>query len=201
MIINLAARLKVATLQEDKSAFDIDRLQTYTGRLKATYAGRLCSEYNRLVEGLAQRGNLPNNDTWLENPILPDDILMEAVPGNIRRAKHFLSVLRRLVQLRSHALASPSRLIVNTHAGCLSGLETITHRLHTLSLRKLKFTCLILLKCNLHQVFKCFFFGFPPRQEVSTNHYLAQGFADNDISRVEQMKLATIRRTMNYATD
>ena len=39
-----------------------------------------------------------DNDTWLGNPILPDDILKEAVPGNIRRAEHFLSVLRRLVQ-------------------------------------------------------------------------------------------------------
>lgn len=29
---------------------------------------------------------------------MPDDILKEAVPGNIRRAEHFLSVLRRLVQ-------------------------------------------------------------------------------------------------------
>lgn len=38
------------------------------------------------------------SDTWLSNPALPDDILKEAVPGNIRRAEHFLSVLRRLVQ-------------------------------------------------------------------------------------------------------
>lgn len=29
------------------------------GRLKATDANRLRSEYNRLVDGLAQRGNLP----------------------------------------------------------------------------------------------------------------------------------------------
>ncbi|KAK8965581.1 DNA repair helicase UVH6 [Platanthera guangdongensis] len=65
-------------------------------RFKATDAGRLREEYNRLVEGLAQRGNLPN--IWLSNPALPDDILKEAVPGNIRRAEHFLSVLKRLVQ-------------------------------------------------------------------------------------------------------
>lgn len=38
------------------------------------------------------------SDAWLANPILPNDILKEAVPGNIRRAEHFLSVLRRLVQ-------------------------------------------------------------------------------------------------------
>lgn len=29
------------------------------GRFKATDAGRLRAEYNRLVDGLAQRGNLP----------------------------------------------------------------------------------------------------------------------------------------------
>lgn len=68
------------------------------GRFKATDAGRLRQEYNRLVEGLAQGGNLPITDAWLQNPALPDDILKEAVPGNIRKADHFLHVLRRLVQ-------------------------------------------------------------------------------------------------------
>ncbi|GJM94578.1 hypothetical protein PR202_ga11235 [Eleusine coracana subsp. coracana] len=65
---------------------------------KATDANRLRAEYNRLVDGLAQRGNLPISDAWLANPALPDDILKEAVPGNIRRAEHFLAVLRRLVR-------------------------------------------------------------------------------------------------------
>jgi DNA repair helicase Rad3 len=37
-------------------------------------------------------------DTWLANPALPDDILRESVPGNIRRAEHFVSFLKRLVQ-------------------------------------------------------------------------------------------------------
>ncbi|XP_058072574.1 general transcription and DNA repair factor IIH helicase subunit XPD isoform X1 [Magnolia sinica] len=83
--------LEGATRNLNKMAQEIDRF-------KATDAGRLRAEYNRLVEGLAQRGNLPLTDTWLANPALPDDILKEAVPGNIRRAEHFLSVLRRLVQ-------------------------------------------------------------------------------------------------------
>ncbi|KAF8401662.1 hypothetical protein HHK36_012608 [Tetracentron sinense] len=83
--------LEGATRNLNKMGQEIDRF-------KATDAGRLRAEYNRLVEGLAQRGNLPISDTWLSNPALPDDILKEAVPGNIRRAEHFLSVLRRLVQ-------------------------------------------------------------------------------------------------------
>ena len=35
------------------------KLFDMVGRFKATDAGRLRAEYNRLVEGLAQRGNLP----------------------------------------------------------------------------------------------------------------------------------------------
>ncbi|XP_021897957.1 DNA repair helicase XPD [Carica papaya] len=77
---------------------NLNRIKQEIDRFKATDAGRLRAEYNRLVEGLAQRGNLPISDTWLANPALPDDILKEAVPGNIRRAEHFVHVLRRLVQ-------------------------------------------------------------------------------------------------------
>ncbi|XP_075105163.1 general transcription and DNA repair factor IIH helicase subunit XPD [Nicotiana tabacum] len=75
---------------------NLSRMSQEIERLKATDAGRLRAEYNRLVEGLAQR--LPAQDAWLANPALPDDIMKEAVPGNIRRAEHFLSVLRRFVQ-------------------------------------------------------------------------------------------------------
>ncbi|PKA64061.1 DNA repair helicase UVH6 [Apostasia shenzhenica] len=82
----------------DGATRNLNRIGQEIDRFKATDAGRLRAEYNRLVEGLAQRGNLPRTDTWLANPALPDDILKEAVPGNIRRAEHFLSVLRRLVQ-------------------------------------------------------------------------------------------------------
>lgn len=75
---------------------NLRRMSQEIERLKATDAGRLRVEYNRLVEGLAQR--LPAQDVWLANPALPDDIMKEAVPGNIRKAEHFLSVLRRFVQ-------------------------------------------------------------------------------------------------------
>ncbi|CAM8994633.1 unnamed protein product [Rhodiola kirilowii] len=77
---------------------NLNKMTQEINRFKATDEGRLRQEYNRLVEGLAQRGNLPISDTWLANPALPDDILKQAVPGNIRKAEHFVSVLRRLVQ-------------------------------------------------------------------------------------------------------
>lgn len=34
----------------------------------------------------------------LANPALPPDILKEAVPGNIRRAEHFVGFLKRFVE-------------------------------------------------------------------------------------------------------
>ncbi|KAF7818311.1 general transcription and DNA repair factor IIH helicase subunit XPD [Senna tora] len=77
---------------------NLSKMNQEIDKFKATDAGRLRAEYNRLVEGLALRGDLPATDNWLSNPALPDDILKEAVPGNIRRAEHFLHVLRRLVQ-------------------------------------------------------------------------------------------------------
>ncbi|KAK8916305.1 DNA repair helicase UVH6 [Platanthera zijinensis] len=82
----------------DGATRNLNKISQQIDRFKATDAGRLREEYNRLVEGLAQRGNLPMTDIWLSNPALPNDILKEAVPGNIRRAEHFLSVLKRLVQ-------------------------------------------------------------------------------------------------------
>ncbi|XP_068658392.1 general transcription and DNA repair factor IIH helicase subunit XPD [Aristolochia californica] len=92
--------LSVSVRQQtlDGATRNLNKMAQEIERFKATDAGRLRAEYNRLVEGLAQRGNLPITNTWLANPALPDDILKEAVPGNIRRAEHFLSVLRRLVQ-------------------------------------------------------------------------------------------------------
>ncbi|KMS99583.1 hypothetical protein BVRB_1g022310 isoform C [Beta vulgaris subsp. vulgaris] len=114
------------------------------GRFKATDTGKLRAEYSRLVEGLAQRGNLSSGDTWLSNLALPDDILKEAVAGNIRRAEHFLSVLRRLVQYIKGRLQtdnfkkeSPVSFVASLHAQ--AGLDQKTlkfcyDRLHSLML-------------------------------------------------------------------
>lgn len=33
----------------------------------------------------------------LQHPILQKDVLKEAIPGNIRKADHFLPVLRKLI--------------------------------------------------------------------------------------------------------
>ncbi|KAF4370124.1 hypothetical protein CsatB_005659 [Cannabis sativa] len=123
---------------------NLNKMRQEIDRFKATDAGRLRAEYNRLVDGLAQRGNLPISDTWLANPALPDDILKEAVPGNIRRAEHFLHVLRRLVQYLEGRLETenvekegPIGFVssIMTHAGIdQKTLKFCYDRLHSLML-------------------------------------------------------------------
>jgi DNA excision repair protein ERCC-2 len=50
------------------------------------------------VEGLKTASTARDEDTFMANPILPDDLLTEAVPGNIRRAEHFVAFLRRFIE-------------------------------------------------------------------------------------------------------
>ena len=74
---------------------NISRISSEILRLKATDARRLNDEYQRLVHGLASGGALSNADEVAANPVLPDEILHQAVPGNLRRADSFVSFLRR----------------------------------------------------------------------------------------------------------
>jgi len=49
------------------------------------------------VHGLANSGALNASDELAANPLLPQDILLQAVPGNLRRADSFVLFLKRLV--------------------------------------------------------------------------------------------------------
>lgn len=59
---------------------------------------KLQLEYQKLVEGLRDASVQRETDVILANPVLPDEILQEAVPGNIRNAEHFISFLKRFVE-------------------------------------------------------------------------------------------------------
>jgi len=95
----LSVNLREQTL--NNATRNVGRLNRVIAQAKATDADRLRKEYNRLVQGLVDRGALPaartGGEDWLQNPALPTDILQEAVPGNIRRAEHFVSFLRRFI--------------------------------------------------------------------------------------------------------
>ncbi len=66
--------------------------------MKRTDAAKLQNEYQKLVEGLRDANQNREEDTFMANPALPDDLLQEAVPGNIRRAEHFVAFLKRFIE-------------------------------------------------------------------------------------------------------
>jgi len=68
------------------------------GSIKTNDIDRLRTEYQTLVERLHDNRLNRQTDVVMSNPILPDDILQEAVPGNIRKAEHFVAFLRRFVE-------------------------------------------------------------------------------------------------------
>ncbi|NWZ93543.1 ERCC2 helicase, partial [Nesospiza acunhae] len=76
-------------------------------RIKESDSRRLAEEYRRLVQGLREAGAARESDLFLANPVLPDEILREAVPGSIRTAEHFVGFLRRLVEHLRAQLRGP----------------------------------------------------------------------------------------------
>lgn len=104
----------------EASTRSIGRLQSKVAEMKASDSARLAKEYADLVRGLAeqQRQNSNNNnsgnnnnstnttevpatnvvtDVIRSNPLLSPDILEEAVPGNIRKAEHFVAFMKKIV--------------------------------------------------------------------------------------------------------
>ncbi|CAM9967486.1 unnamed protein product, partial [Phaeothamnion confervicola] len=77
----------------------LGKLSSQVNNLKASDQARLNAEYARLVNGLAQdNAQVGGAEGLLANPALPADILQEAVPGNIRRAEHFVAFMRKIVE-------------------------------------------------------------------------------------------------------
>ncbi|KAM6228786.1 general transcription and DNA repair factor IIH helicase subunit XPD isoform 3-T3 [Spheniscus humboldti] len=81
----------------DRCQANVATLQATIQKIKETDARRLAEEYRRLVEGLREASTARETDLYLANPVLPDEILQEAVPGSIRTAEHFVGFLKRFV--------------------------------------------------------------------------------------------------------
>jgi len=86
----------------ENASRNIKDLKSMISNVKETDAERLREEYNKLVKGLAQSGVIDDaagGGDALANPIhLPEEILNEAVPGNIRKAEHFVQLLEVVVK-------------------------------------------------------------------------------------------------------
>lgn len=78
--------------------FDVNFCFCFCWSIKDRDAGKLREEYNKLVQGLRDASAARETDVVLSNPVLPDEILEEAVPGNIRQAEHFVNFIRRFIE-------------------------------------------------------------------------------------------------------
>ena len=85
---------------------NLNRVSAELDKMKQTDANRLRDEYERLVHGLQQSGTLPAAGEVAANPVpallpsvgvLPEEILTQAVPGNLRRADSFVKYMHKLV--------------------------------------------------------------------------------------------------------
>ncbi|KAF4530161.1 hypothetical protein B566_EDAN001418 [Ephemera danica] len=90
--------VKITRRVIEKSTTNLQELARTVRGMKEADASRLRNEYQRLVEGLRDAHTARETDVVLANPVLPDQVLQEAVPGNIRDAEHFVGFLRRFVE-------------------------------------------------------------------------------------------------------
>ncbi|CAD6963166.1 unnamed protein product [Tilletia controversa] len=113
------------------SAFrSINQLADKVDEVKRTDASKLQDEYAKLVEGLQAQADARNGvngaESIMTNPVLPDDLLSEAIPGNIRRAEHFVAFLRRFVEYLKTRMRV-LHVVAETPASFLQHLKDITY--------------------------------------------------------------------------
>ncbi|KAG8823685.1 DNA-dependent ATPase of the nucleotide excision repair factor 4 complex [Serendipita sp. 401] len=83
----------------DAAGRSVTKLGDQVEEIKIKDASKLQDEYAKLVQGLqGPEDEVDPEDPVFSNPVLPDDLLKEAVPGNIRKAEHFVTFLKRFVE-------------------------------------------------------------------------------------------------------
>ena len=115
----------------DAATRNVTGLKHQIAKLKATDKERLQREYEALVKGLrTATASAPSADGLdaglLGSPTLPDDILNEAVPGNIRQADHFVQLLSQVITHLKRRM-EVDNVEVETPTKFLNTLETSLH--------------------------------------------------------------------------
>ncbi|KAF8636708.1 hypothetical protein AX17_003511 [Amanita inopinata Kibby_2008] len=110
----------------DSAARSVGKLGEKIDDIKTTDAARLQDEYAKLVEGLQEAAEQRDTDEFMTNPLLPDDLLKEAVPGNIRKAEHFVAFLKRFVEYLKTRMRV-LHVVAETPLSFLQHLKDITY--------------------------------------------------------------------------
>lgn len=119
----------------DSAHKSLNKLNDAVQKIKETNKEKLEDEYRKLVEGLRSAGESRSQDAILANPAIPDDILQESVPGNIRKAEHFVSFMKRFVEYLKTRL-KPTHVTSETPISFLIHLKDMT----TIDAKPLKFS-------------------------------------------------------------
>jgi len=110
-----AMSVNINRKKADNSSECINKLESKLKNVKETNKKELMEEYNRLKAGLEDKRINRESDVVMSNPVIPDQILKEAIPGTIRKADFFIKFLRRFVdyfkmRIRVHSPISESPL-------------------------------------------------------------------------------------------
>eukprot|EP00584_Thalassiosira_punctigera_P019153 CAMPEP_0172571982 /NCGR_PEP_ID=MMETSP1067-20121228/133337_1 /TAXON_ID=265564 ORGANISM="Thalassiosira punctigera, Strain Tpunct2005C2" /NCGR_SAMPLE_ID=MMETSP1067 /ASSEMBLY_ACC=CAM_ASM_000444 /LENGTH=849 /DNA_ID=CAMNT_0013364431 /DNA_START=104 /DNA_END=2653 /DNA_ORIENTATION=+ len=97
----------------EQATRSLGRLSGEINRVKASDGARLQAEYQTLVTGLVDQGLLDTDpsEVGLASNVLSPDVINEAVPGNIRRAEHFVAFMKKVVEhlkARLRTVAGPT---------------------------------------------------------------------------------------------
>ncbi|KAF7322968.1 Helicase ATP-binding domain-containing protein [Mycena chlorophos] len=110
----------------DSAGRSIGKLGEKIEEIKTKDAAKLQEEYARLVDGLRDPATDETEDAFMSNPLLPDDLLDEAVPGNIRKAEHFVAFLKRFVEYLKTRMRV-LHVVAETPLSFLQHLKDITY--------------------------------------------------------------------------
>ncbi|KAK2870552.1 DNA-dependent ATPase of the nucleotide excision repair factor 4 complex [Arthroderma sp. PD_2] len=108
-----------------KASRGANNLERKIEDMKSSDADKLQNEYLKLVEGLREADEAREEEQLMANPVLPDDLLKEAVPGNIRRAEHFVAFLKRFIEYLKTRM-KVTHTISETPLSFLSHLKDLT---------------------------------------------------------------------------
>ncbi|KAJ8584284.1 DNA repair helicase [Rhizopogon salebrosus TDB-379] len=111
----------------DSASRSVVKLSEKIEEIKKTDAAKLQDEYAKLVEGLQEStADASDEDAFMANPVLPDDLLKEAIPGNIRKAEHFVAFLKRFVEYLKTRMRV-LHVVAETPLSFLQHLKDITY--------------------------------------------------------------------------
>ncbi|KAJ7685167.1 hypothetical protein DFH06DRAFT_1157671 [Mycena polygramma] len=110
----------------DAAGRSITKLGDKVDEIKTTNSSKLLDEYAKLVNGLREPTEDDVEDGFMSNPLLPDDLLNEAVPGNIRKAEHFVAFLKRFVEYLKTRMRV-LHVVAETPLSFLQHLKDITY--------------------------------------------------------------------------